>query len=150
VPLFCLTTTILSSKSYTNEGYNISSRNLMKKKNIIKKNCEKIPESYDRYLETLQEIYSNTNIEDTCASHHLKCGWPMTHRVSTNDLPLYVFVIGIEGSGHHLWEGILKGVLDCNWVLHSLTLSISHSFHLFLSLPPLTTVGSRQLEQKES
>jgi hypothetical protein len=114
VPFLSLTMIIRRMTASSDEGYNISQRLLMKKKNT-KTMCERIPESYDVYLEALQEIYSSTNIDQTCAAQHLKCGWPMIES-STSDLPLYVFVVGMEGSGHHLWDGILKGVLDCNWV----------------------------------
>lgn len=102
--LFVLFPHIVSSILQT---MNTSSRSLLSKNKF----CEKIPESYDRYLENLQHLFNEEN-DQTCVSEHLKCGWP----AEKSDLPLYVFVVGIEGTGHHLWNVILKGVLDCTWV----------------------------------
>jgi hypothetical protein len=86
-----------------------------KKHQNLAQKCEKIPESYNSYLDILNQLFKK-NSDHTCASQHVKCGWSPRQEEESNDLPLFVFVTGIEGSGHHLWDALLTGVLDCSWV----------------------------------
>lgn len=100
------------------DAFNYTHRLLKKKKyQNLEKKCSKIPDSHQRYLEDLKILYGNTKIDQTCASQHLECGWSSRQEQEmNNDLPLFVFVTGIEGTGHHLWSALLNGVLDCHWV----------------------------------
>jgi hypothetical protein len=55
--------------------------------------------------------------EGTCLPVHQKCGWPQETFEGGKKLPLYVLVVGLEGSGHHFWTKLLNDPLfQCNWV----------------------------------
>ena len=69
---------------------------------------------YSSYFESMKRIYPKEYIADTCIPAHNRCGWPKDEKDS--QLPLFVFAVGGEGSGHHLWQNLLTGVLNCVWV----------------------------------
>lgn len=66
---------------------------------------------YSKYFKALRDIYADVAIEQTCVPAYMQCGWP----VVKSDLPLLVFAVGGEGSGHHVWQTLLTNVLDCVW-----------------------------------
>lgn len=75
--------------------------------------CEsKNQHRYKDYFKSMKLIY-NQYEDGTCLPVQSKCGWEKIN----SKLPLYVLVVGLEGSGHHLWSKLLaKPVVDCVWV----------------------------------
>lgn len=75
---------------------------------------------YSRYFQGMKNIYRQTGLDGTCLPVHEQCGWPkIGHKKGKNGekLPLFVFSIGLEGAGHHLWTEILqKPLFDCVWI----------------------------------
>jgi hypothetical protein len=70
---------------------------------------------YANYFEDMNKIYRGQD-EGTCLPLHQKCGWPQ-ESFGGKKLPLYVLVVGLEGSGHHFWTKLLFDPLfQCNWV----------------------------------
>ena len=70
---------------------------------------------YANYFEDMNKIYRGQD-EGTCLPLHQKCGWPR-ETFGGKKLPLYVLVVGLEGSGHHFWTKLLFDPLfQCNWV----------------------------------
>lgn len=71
---------------------------------------------FKRYFDGMDAIYNKTYAETTCLPLYKKCGWPTTTHNNEEHLPLFVFSIGLEGAGHHLWTEILQQpVFDCIW-----------------------------------
>ena len=68
--------------------------------------------SFSPYFKSMKKILEKRYLQDTCIPAHKRCGWPR----SKSTLPLLVFAVGAEGSGHHMWQSILTGVIDCVWV----------------------------------
>lgn len=78
--------------------------------------CDNQAESnsqYEQYFKSMKRIFHKDLMKETCIPSHKSCGWPKEN----GDLPLFVFAVGAEGSGHHLWQNLLTGVVDCVWVL---------------------------------
>jgi len=72
-------------------------------------------ERYTNYFDDMNKIYRGQD-EGTCLPLHQKCGWPQ-ESFKGKKLPLYVLVVGLEGSGHHFWTKLLYDPLfQCNWV----------------------------------
>ena len=70
---------------------------------------------YTAYFEDMSKIYHGQD-DGTCLPLHQKCGWPR-ETFAGKKLPLYVLVVGLEGSGHHFWTKLLNDPLfQCNWV----------------------------------
>jgi hypothetical protein len=70
---------------------------------------------YAHYFEDMNKIYRGQD-DGTCLPVHQKCGWPQ-ETFGGKKLPLYVLVVGLEGSGHHFWTKLLFDPLfQCNWV----------------------------------
>lgn len=66
---------------------------------------------YDKYFTAMKNIYKKSE-DETCLPVHRSCGWPKVE----SSLPLFVFSIGLEGAGHHLWTELFdKPVFDCVW-----------------------------------
>lgn len=76
--------------------------------------------SYSRYFQAMRNIHRRFGTEGTCLPVHEQCGWPKSSKSvgpEGQKLPLFVFSIGLEGAGHHLWTEILqKPVFDCVWI----------------------------------
>lgn len=71
---------------------------------------------YAHYFEDMNKIYRGQD-EGTCLPVHQKCGWPQESFDGGKKFPLYVLVVGLEGSGHHFWTKLLFDPLfQCNWV----------------------------------
>ena len=136
------TSTIGRQSSHTSQIWRrlLPSREKEKKQKSMATHCTGPPvrekESFRPYLQALEAMYftpislsgeveeeerRQKEIEQTCIPQHLKCGWAGEKR-EESELPLYIFALGVEGSGHHLWESILEGVLDCNWVINIILL----------------------------
>ena len=107
----------LAPSSFSSDSSNSSSNNRKLKQTTCDSNNNEHLKSYFKELEFL---FSNQRNEVPCLSNQLKCGWKededSNKNKNRNNLPLFVFAIGIEGSGHHLWNSVLRGVLDCTWV----------------------------------
>lgn len=68
-----------------------------------------------QYFEEMNRIYKGRE-DETCLPVHRKCGWPK-ETFNGKELPLFVLVVGLEGSGHHFWTKLLKEPLfQCNWI----------------------------------
>lgn len=64
---------------------------------------------FDEYFDGLSKQF--------CASPHCLDqqrvqGW---RAKKPTQLPLLVFSLGVEGTGHHMWADLLRPVVDCTW-----------------------------------
>jgi hypothetical protein len=75
---------------------------------------------YQPYFKSMKHIFDEALMKETCIPSHKSCGWPK----EKSELPLFVFAVGAEGSGHHLWQNLLTGVMDCVWVWHFIILFV--------------------------
>ena len=113
--VFCIfyLVTACTMHTVTADGDNRTSRLLLNKHHCdstAPKNSR-----YTNYFEDMKKIYRGQD-EGTCLPLHQKCGWPQ-ETFGGKPLPLYVLVVGLEGSGHHFWTKLLFSPLfQCNWV----------------------------------
>lgn len=109
VILFYIGCSIAQNVSYTNFKYN----RRLQEESV----CDSTTANnalYKRYFDAMHSIYSSTAIQETCLPVHKKCGWPKPRY--EKKLPLFVFSVGLEGAGHHLWTEILEQpIFDCVW-----------------------------------
>lgn len=69
---------------------------------------------FQSYFSGMDSIYPPQLATQTCLPIHKKCGWP---RTQSQQLPMFVFSVGLEGAGHHLWTEIMNApVFDCVWI----------------------------------
>lgn len=87
---------------------------------------------YANYFQDMTKIYRGQD-DGTCLPLHHKCGWPK-ETFGGKKLPLYVLVVGLEGSGHHFWTKLLFDPLfQCNWVNACASLYIHYLYLSFIS-----------------
>lgn len=131
-------TTNATPTTISNAIFN-SSQEIRRLDNTNNYNCDERASTnnlYKRYFDAIDNIYRRDNIIDTCLPLIKKCGWPKTR---TNNLPLFVISIGLEGAGHHLWTEILaRPVFDCVWT------NARHYFRNIGDGVPRTTVKDLQ------
>jgi len=66
-------------------------------------------EGVEAYFTGVDRIYGDSHAEGVCVDDNKRCGWSPPRR----DLPLLVFAVGLEGSGHQMFQYLFSGVVDC-------------------------------------
>ena len=74
-------------------------------------------EGFSQYFSSLRNIYGDSYAA-TGLDMRKDCGWSSADlRKESEKLPSFVFSVGLEGAGHHLYSELFQTpVFDCVWV----------------------------------